>query len=481
MSEADFRFRSLRSNALSVLIARLAVPALNLALVISIARRLGVVELGVYTILVTGFLVLENLKSFGLPTLVVREVAKDQGCAHACHRALVDIGLAGAVIGIAAVAFGVRQFMSPSLLAPAIVMSLGLLASAYALANDALFLSLGNAQYTALITSAENLLRLVVSLACVWLFHQGVLALAAVYVLTRLGAAIAGVIVIKRKLNLRPSDPDRQLVLKMLRAAPEFLTIFAFPILLFRMDVVLLGFFAGDYAVGIYAVAMRLIAVCLIVPDSIMTAAFAFFSKTSNASSQLQFRLLVQRTMRWMALILFPVTLGGLLLGPFAIRLMFGGRFDASVEVLKILVWALVPFALNRAMGDAMVARGHQRTIAKLILLTLVCSIGFYAVAIPAFGLSGAAWGFVFSVGLLCTLTALYAVMRAQIADTRAVATVWVPVALGMVTSIVSRGSTGLLASVSLVAISSLCVAAFGFAMSAEVDLIRAERSVEAN
>jgi O-antigen/teichoic acid export membrane protein len=293
--------------------------------------------------------------------------------------------------------------------------------------------------------------------------------LAAVYVLTRLGAAIAGVIVIKRKLNLRPSDPDRQLVLKMLRAAPEFLTIFAFPILLFRMDVVLLGFFAGDYAVGIYAVAMRLIAVCLIVPDSIMTAAFAFFSKTSNASSQLQFRLLVQRTMRWMALILFPVTLGGLLLGPFAIRLMFGGRFDASVEVLKILVWALVPFALNRAMGDAMVARGHQRTIAKLILLTLVCSM------------SGAAWGFVFSVGLLCTLTALYAVMRAQIADTRAVATVWVPVALGMATSIVSRGSTGLLASVSLVAISSLCVAAFGFAMSAEVDLIRAERSVEAN
>lgn len=473
---AGIRYRSLRSNALSVLTARLAVPVLNLALVVSIARRLGIVELGQYTLLVTAFLLLENLKSLGLPTLLVREVARDRANAGAYYRGLIRIGLVGASVCLLGMLLTSRWFFDSAMLVPMIVVLIGLFPSAYVLANDSVCLALGNAQYSALITTAENMVRLVLSLASILVFHRGVLSLMIVYAVTRLGAAIAGGFVVRRKLKLIQGPAETPVTRAMLKSAPEFLTIFAFPILLFRLDVILLGMIGGDYAVGIYAVAIRLISVCLIIPDSLMSASFAFFSRATGAADQNEFHVLVQRSIRWMALLLFPVTLGGLLLGPAAIHLLFGHRFDASTEVLKVLVWALVPFAVNRAMGDALVARGYQRTVAKLIAFTLLCSVPFYLFAIPAYGATGAAWGLVFSVGLLCGLTALQAVVRVRIAEKLGVAAVLVPLLGGVILFIYTGGATGLFASA---VISSLCLFAFGFAVICEVQQIRLRRSVE--
>ena len=52
---------SLGANAFAVTAARLLVPALNLVLVVGIARLGGVESLGRYTVLVTLFLILENV------------------------------------------------------------------------------------------------------------------------------------------------------------------------------------------------------------------------------------------------------------------------------------------------------------------------------------------------------------------------------------------------------------------------------------
>jgi O-antigen/teichoic acid export membrane protein len=478
MNSAAVSFRSLRSNAMSLIGAKLVVPVLNLALVVTIARHLGVEELGKYTLLVTAFLLLENLKSFGLPTLLVRDVAREQRRAGDYYRGLVLIGLAGATICVVATGVAARFSLSAALVAPALVMSLGLYPSAYALANDSVCLALGNAQYITAITTAENAARLAISLASVLIFGQGVLALMVVYSLTRLGAAIAGYFVVRRNLRISGGAVDLGLARTMMKSAPEFMTIFAFPILLFRMDVVLLGVLAGDYAVGIYAVAIRLISVCLIIPDSIMSASFAFFSRASGPSGEQEFYFLVQRTIRWMALLLFPVTVGGLLLGPLTIRLLFGVRFDPSMGALKILVWTLVPFAVNRAMGDALVARGYQRTVAKLIGITLLFSVPFYVLAIRAYGVNGAAWGLVVSVGLLCGLTALQAVLRVQIADRRVVASVLVPLVAAVAFFIFTNGSTALVPSV---AISALCIVTICIAGLREAKILRENRSMAAN
>jgi O-antigen/teichoic acid export membrane protein len=469
--------RSLPFNAVSVLAGRLAVPALNLALVVSVARELGAAGLGRYTLLVTAYLILERLASLGLPTLVVREVSRSEHAAGAWYRGLVRIGLGGAAVTIVAAAAIASGSPTHELVAPAIVMAVGLVASAYALANDALFLAFRSAHLSTFVAAVENGARVGLSLLAVFLLHQGVLALAVVYVATRALGALLGNVLLRRHLGLTPARHDPALTRSMLRAAPEFLTIFALPILLFRLDVMMLALMTDEYTVGLYAVAARLISVCLIVPDSVMTAGFAFLSSASGSRGERELRELVARTTRWMVLLLVPLTLAVLLVGPVALRMLFGDEYLPSGDILRILAWSLLPFALNRLLGDTLVARGRQRAVAQMIVVTLVASVFFYTVLIAALGPHGAAWALVLTALFLFALTARLTALQLSVAQTEGAALALAPVAMAMTVFALGSGARAGLAW--LIAI--LCVAAMGHAAVGELRLVRAHRSPEGN
>jgi O-antigen/teichoic acid export membrane protein len=127
---------SLRANALHVLVAQASVPLLSVALVISIARVLGVAEFGRYTELVTWFVLLETLKSLGLPALMVREVARNREDALAYYTSTVRIGLIGAIPAIAILLVLARATDDVRGLAPAACICFGLLPSRYSSHSD---------------------------------------------------------------------------------------------------------------------------------------------------------------------------------------------------------------------------------------------------------------------------------------------------------------------------------------------------------
>src|SRR6476659_3117196 len=99
-SDRTINWRRLKANMAAVVLARLVVPLLKIALVVSIARSRGAGSLGEYTFLITVFVLLEQLKSFGLPMLIVRDVARDENAALSNHASLVRLGLYGAVAGV---------------------------------------------------------------------------------------------------------------------------------------------------------------------------------------------------------------------------------------------------------------------------------------------------------------------------------------------------------------------------------------------
>lgn len=401
---------SVIGNAVSMLGARLAVPLLNVALVVSVARVLGVSQLGQYTLLTTLFLLWENLKALGLPTLMVREIARDGDSGLVYYRGLVRIGLGGASVGIAAAVAIFWMAGRSSLLLPALVLSLGLLPSAYVLANDALFLALGQARHSVKIAFVENSVRLAASLLAVLVFRRGILSLCVAYAVTRALAALAGAFVIRRNLGLTlpPSTPT--VIWTMLRRAPAFVVIFAFPIVLFRMDVVLLGNLKDDYEVGLYSAAIRLIAVCLLIPDSLMTATFSALSNLSGSATLVEFRELVRRALHWVTLLLLPIAIVGFFAAPVIVRLVYGPNFSSAIPIFQVLVWGLVPFGINRVLGDSLVAQGKQSTVASIVLCALLLSSGIYVLLIRRNGAIGTAWGFVLSIFLMCLLTIVWSV-----------------------------------------------------------------------
>jgi O-antigen/teichoic acid export membrane protein len=412
------RRESLGVNAIAVTTARLLVPVLNLALVVSIARLDGISVLGRYTVLVTLFAILENLKSLGLTSLLVRDLAAKGTDSLAQYASLVRIGLWGAVLCVPAMTVvawrGTRFDLSEA--AVAAVLGLGLFPSAYALANDALFLALGRASLSTAIALGENLLRLIAALLVVHIFHGGMLWLIVAYVATRSLAALAGGLLLRRHLQLRPPAVCAKVTRAMIRQAPEFLSIFVAPILLFKMDVVLLALLRGDHAVGVYSAAMRLISVCLILPDGFMTASFASLSLLAHARDRHPFQDLINGTMNMLGSSLALLAACIAMFGGMVLRLLYGTRFDAAVPVLQLLGWALIPFAINRALGDALVARGKQRELACLVLISTIVSVIFYSVLITRFSYMGAAWAFNLSILFFASLSVWYACTKSGVA-----------------------------------------------------------------
>ncbi|MGI9070218.1 MAG: polysaccharide biosynthesis C-terminal domain-containing protein, partial [Bryobacteraceae bacterium] len=303
----------------------------------------------------------------------------------------------------------------------AIVLTAGLFPSAYALANDALFLGLGRASYSLAIAFCENIFRLLGSLLVVFFWHGGLLYLAVIYALSRCLAACGQQLVIRQLLHLTVPKADRLIVREMLRRAPSFSTVFVAPLVLLRLDIVILGIIGGPAQVGLYSAAMRLLSVCLILPDGIMTATFALLSKLSALDNPACFRRLVDRTLKWMGAGLLPVSAAMALLAPFGMPLLYGPKFAVAIPVLKTLSWSLVPFAVNRAIGDALVARGLQKIVARIVVINCGVSVFLYVLLIHISPLEGAAWAFNLSILCFCLLSVREALGRVEIVAPRAV------------------------------------------------------------
>ncbi len=397
---------SLRRNAGALLAARLIVPMLSVFLVTAIARLGGAGSLGQYSFLVTLFVLAENLKSCGLTFFLTREVARQGDSALVYYPSLIRFGLGGAfVMAAALIAVAAATSKAPEMTKAAVFISLGLFPSAFCLAGDALFLALEKSQISMYITLGENAIRLLASLGVVLAGFRTVLPLAIIYASTRCLAALVQQQVIRRKLGHAIPAYSPPATRALLRHAPSFLTVFIAPILLFKMDMVLLGAFAGDYQLGLYSAAMRLIAVYLIVPDGIMTATFVLLSKYEGAGAWSDFKRLTARTAHYLSLALLPVSLATCFLAPFVLRILFGGKFGAAVPLLQVLAFALTPYALCGALGDTLIARQKQGQLAFVVIGSIALSSVVYVALIHNYAARGASWAFLISTMILVTLT----------------------------------------------------------------------------
>jgi O-antigen/teichoic acid export membrane protein len=425
--------RTLTINISSTVGARLLVPVLNVALAAGIARSAGVDALGQYTLLVTLFLLGEHVKSLGLTNLLVREVAQDRGSAGVQHRSLVRIGYWGALLAAPVIVAFVwaTNPSSPGLFLATACMCLGLWPSAQVMANEALFLACDRASFILWISLLESSLRCAASLCVLLVWHGGVPELAAVYAGSRFIAAAAGTVARKR-LGVPAAAHVPARTRAMLARAPEFLAIFILPILLFRMDVLFLGLLSSDHEVGVYGASARLISAALILPDGIMAASFAPLSRLAVGPPG-EFHAFVRRMMFALAALLSVAALAAYLLAPFLLHTLYGAGFEDSTAVMQILVWAWVPFAVSRVLGDSLVALGKQAVVAKIILASTVLGSGYYVILIRSLGAQGAAWAFLASIGTVFVLSALAAASRSRVATASSIACAMVPAALGFI------------------------------------------------
>jgi O-antigen/teichoic acid export membrane protein len=80
------------------------------------------------------------------------------------------------------------------------------------------------------------------------------------------------------------------------------------------------------------------------------------------------------------------------LLAPWIISLLAGSAYLASVEVLRILLVAMVFAYIGHLVGFTLIAKGKQKLILLIGIISLIVNIGGNLLFIPKFGIVGAAW-----------------------------------------------------------------------------------------
>jgi O-antigen/teichoic acid export membrane protein len=162
-------------------------------------------------------------------------------------------------------------------------------------------------------------------------------------------------------------------------------------------------------AVGVFGVAQRLIEPFSVLPASAMAAVFPIMARDNHVDPA-RTRRLRDQTSRWLLALGVLVALGGVIIGPAVIRLLYRGQYAGAERPLQILAVTTVLTFTNYALTHFLVAIDRQRTLLRMNLVVFATNVVAGSVLIPRFGPTGAALAILVSEGIL--LTACLNVLR---------------------------------------------------------------------
>lgn len=161
----------------------------------------------------------------------------------------------------------------------------------------------------------------------------------------------------------------------------------------FRADVVLIQALIGSTAVGTYAAAARVSELTYFLPVVVMTATFPALLETrrSHGQGSPAYTRMLQRSYDracWAG-----VLVGGIvwLLGPWAIRFLYGDAYAPAGEILRIHVLALPFVFMGAVMSKWIIAEDLLWTSLKRHVLAAMINVALNLILIPHHGLTGAA------------------------------------------------------------------------------------------
>lgn len=214
-------------------------------------------------------------------------------------------------------------------------------------------------------------------------------ALLGAMVLAELAGALT-VAFVCSALVVRPAlrAPARDLT-RLLRAAIPFALLVGFNVLYLRLDTLMLGWLDSDAAVGNYGVASRIMETALVLPAFFGSAFLATVGHTGARTARA--RIQTAGAMRNVMLLSLPFAIGLAYAASPLVRLLAGADYDSAGRVLALLSPMIVWVASYGVLANLQVALDHVSLLVRINVVGVVAKIALNLVAIPAYGVEGAA------------------------------------------------------------------------------------------
>lgn len=379
-------------NALFLTLASVGQKLLSFVYFLLLARFLQPEKTGLYALALTLVTTCAVIADFGIPAVVIRDVAKHPDQAKATVRRAIATKLpftllSVAVAFIASSALGyeadARQLV---MLAAGImvadslsILSYGVLRGLHVLAYEAIGMFVSQ-----VVTLAVGLLALQFSPTLPML----VFALTAGSFFNALLAASR----VAARLGWGALVPDFHWegIRVILAAAFPFFLAAAFVRVYSTLDIQFLKVFLGNAAVGIYSVAYKFTYAFQFLPLAFVAALYPSMSAAVGRKDTQELGRLFDRALRYMLLLSVPLAFGLSAVAGRVVHLV-DASYAAAAPILAVLAFALIPSFLDFPIGSLLNASGQQGTKTALFGATLVVNVLLNFSLVPAYGMMGAA------------------------------------------------------------------------------------------
>jgi O-antigen/teichoic acid export membrane protein len=168
-----------------------------------------------------------------------------------------------------------------------------------------------------------------------------------------------------------------------------------------RLDVALVQIVAGPTAAGVYAAPARLTNALGVIPTAFSSALFPRMStRTARATQSHELRTSLTVLFIVMVIVTAPVFIFADSLTAF----FLGSAYQGSGEVLRIILISMLVATLNQPLSVYRQARGHERAVARVLMIASVAGLAAVGLGAALRGAPGAAWGLVVLQALILIL-----------------------------------------------------------------------------
>ena len=382
-------------NSLTPMAAQVVNRLMDLGFAVFMLRLLGPEGAGRYAfaVVLVGYFAI--FSDFGLGTLITREVARraDLAGRYVTNAVLLRWALwVVAALGLAGVLLFYRSRLSlaEDALWAALLLGLALLPQTVSSALSALFQAHERMEVPAAVGLVVNLLKIVLGVPAL-LAGWGIVGLGLVALVGSAVNALVFIALTRGLLGLPPWQPERSFRRDLVREATPLLANAFLASLFFRLDVLLLQALRGDQATGWYTTAYKFIDGLLLIPSLFTLAAFPLLSRWGAGDAE-ALRRASRRALKALLIVALPVSAGVALIADQLVLLLFGDAFAPSILALRLLIWFFPFSAVNGFLQYVLIALDQQRFLTRAFVWATAFNLAANAIAIPLFGLYGAAF-----------------------------------------------------------------------------------------
>jgi O-antigen/teichoic acid export membrane protein len=149
-----------------------------------------------------------------------------------------------------------------------------------------------------------------------------------------------------------------------------------------RADVLLLRRMVSSEAVAAYGVPYRILDVTQIIPSSIVAAVLPGLCRRSGEAPEAR----PDVTIRLLLCAAFVLVIAVTVAAPPVTLVLFGMKYEASIAVLRFLIFATIPMSWNFVLNAQFIAHSFDRAILYAAGVALAVNVTLNVVLIPHFG-----------------------------------------------------------------------------------------------